>query len=329
MRLRAIYAALALSFLVTTRPRFADAEASQPSVEREREERAQALFRRGIALAAEERWPEAERIFAESFETVPRPSAAFNRALALYRLGRMLEVVETIDRFMALTDARNEGAQRVRAAELQARARAALATLQVRVEPADARLEVDGVVRTDTGATRSFAVDPGEHLLILSRPGHLPERRRLVLGAAERSSVLVALRAAPAESARPEQRPSSLPSRAPTERGSKGPSLFPWIVVGAGAVTVAAGATTGVLALRKESDLDRRCNLPDGRCPPDAQDDQRELKKLVTVADLLFVSGGALCVAGLGWYWFTRQAPANVSASALPNGVFLSVRGKL
>jgi hypothetical protein len=329
MRLRVICAALALGFLCTTGPCFADSEASEPIAEREREARAQALFRRGIGLAAEERWHEAERIFAQSFETVPRPSAAFNRALALYRLGRMLEVIETVNRFMALTDARNDAAQRVRAAELQARARAALATLQVRVEPPEARLELDGVVRTDTGTMRSFSVDPGEHLLILSGPGYRSERRRLVLGAAERGSLAVALRAVPAESARAQPPPLSVPSQAPPERGPKGPGVLPWIVVGAGAVTLAAGATTGVLALGKESDLDRRCKLPEGRCPPDARDEQRELQNLVRATDVLLVSGGALCVAGLGWSWFSRQAPANVSAAALPNGMYLSVGGKL
>ncbi len=326
MRLRAIYAVLSLSFLFTTGKCFAD---STPLAQQEREERAQALFRRGIALAAEERWHEAERIFAESFETVPRPSAAFNRALALYRLGRMLDVIETIDRFMALTDAGNDTAQRVRAAELQARARAALATLQVRVEPAEARLELDGVVRTETGTTRSFAVDPGEHLLTLSGPGYRSERRRLLVGAAERSSLAVALHAAPAEGARAEARPPSAPSQPPAERESKGPGALPWVVVGAGAVTLAAGATTGVLALRKESDLDRRCTLPDRRCPPDARDEQRELKNLVAATDVLLVAGGVLCVAGLGWFWFSRQAPAHVSAAALPNGMYLSVRGRL
>src|SRR5688572_6658937 len=80
--------------------------------EQEREERAQALFRRGVALAAEERWPEAERMFGQSFELVPRPSTAFNRALALYRLGRMLDVVATIDGFLTLTDPQKDGAQR-------------------------------------------------------------------------------------------------------------------------------------------------------------------------------------------------------------------------
>ncbi|HMJ12295.1 MAG TPA: hypothetical protein VK524_12815 [Polyangiaceae bacterium] len=343
IRLRVIYAARVLGFLFTTGPCFADSEPSEtksnsapiapasqePDPDSQREERAQALFRRGIALAAEERWHEAERIFAESFDTVPRPSAAFNRALALYRLGRMLEVVETIGRFLALTDARHDAAQRLRATELQARARAALATLLVRVEPLETRLEMDGVVRTETGTTRSFSVDPGEHLLILSRSGYRSERRRVVLGAAERGSLAVTLRSAPAESARAEAPPRSAPSRVPVESESRGPGALPWVVVGAGAVTLAAGATTGILALKKESDLDRRCNLVDETCPPEARDEQRDLKTLVTATDVLLVTGSVLCVAGVGWYWFSRKAPVDVTAAALPKGAYLSVGGNL
>jgi hypothetical protein len=288
------------------------------------EERAQGLFHRGVALAAEERWTEAERIFAESYELVPRASTAFNRALALYRLGRMKDTIATIDTFLGLSDAVKDESQRSAATELQARARAALATLIVRVEPARARLDVDGVAHAGTGATRVVTVDPGEHLLVVAHAGFVPERRQLGVGAAERQQVTITLRLEPPPAPAPAPAPPP-----PVAEATSGPEIAPWIVFGAGSALLAASAITGTAALRKDAAIDRQCTLPGGLCPETARGDQRDLETLVTVTDVLVVTGTVLTLTGAGWLWLTRDAPATVAARASSSGLYLGVEGRL
>ncbi len=308
------------------------APSSEPrSGTEEREEQAQALFQRGLALAAEERWPEAERLFAQSFDLVRRPSTAFNWALALYRLGRMLDVVTAVDHFVKLSDPVKDDAQRDAARQLQARARAALAMLVVRIEPEDARLDIDGVARPETGASRQLTLDPREHVLLVTRPGYRPERRQLSLSAAERSTLVVALQPIVVQQAPAHPPPAK---RLPADATSRGPGVLPWIVLGAGGLTLTAAAVTGILVLQKDSALDRRCNEPEGKCPASEKDsiddEQRELDALITTTDVLWVTGSVLAITGVGWLWLASdRAPAQVSASATTKGVYLGVRGRL
>jgi len=284
-----------------------------------------------VALAAEERWPEAERLFAQSFDLVHRPSTAFNWALALYRLGRMLDVVTAVDHFVKLSDPIKDEAQRDAARQLQARARAALAVLVVRVEPQDAQVDLDGVRRLEAGASRQLTVDPGDHVLLVTRSGYQSERRQLNLSAAERATVVVTLRP---ETPVQQPRPASVPPTKPLPPASHGPGIAPWIILGAGGLTLTAAAVTGILALEKDSALDRRCNEPGGLCPPSERDaiesEQNELETLMTTTDVLLVTGSVLAVTGAGWLWLARdRTPAQVSASATTHGLYLGVRGRL
>jgi hypothetical protein len=299
----------------------------------EREARAQALFRRGLALAAEERWSEAERIFAQSFEIVPRASTAFNRALALYRVGRMQETVAMLDRFLQLADAALIPAQQRQAVELQARARAALATLVVRIEPHDANLDVDGSRRTEAGPTRRLLVDPGTHVLVVVRGGYQTVTRQISLGAAEHSVLEVTLAPAPASPA-PVQ--PAVPLPVPTSSGARRdaaesrPGLLPWVVMSVGGAALLAGTATGIMALRAESDLDEACGDGDS-CLESARDEQRTLDRWVTATDVLLISGAAVTAAGIGLLWIDSKndRSARVSAGVSANVVHVSFEGRL
>jgi len=136
---------------------------------------------------------------------------------------------------------------------------------------------------------------------------------------------------------RPRPRPlwrSSVPPTKPLPPASHGPGIAPWIILGAGGLTLTAAAVTGILALEKDSALDRRCNEPGGLCPPSERDaiesEQNELETLMTTTDVLLVTGSVLAVTGAGWLWLARdRTPAQVSASATTHGLYLGVRGRL
>lgn len=149
----------------------AAAQASSAVSEAETAE-AQALFRQGLALSAEDRWADALEHFRRSHARVPRPSTLFNIGVALGRLGRFVEAIEVFDQVLA-EPSLAEG-PRADALRLRAEAVASLAELTLSLSPPTARLSVDGV-SVDGGSvdgTRVLPLDPGRHVLRATAENH-------------------------------------------------------------------------------------------------------------------------------------------------------------
>jgi hypothetical protein len=154
---------------------------------------ARALFERGLAAADAERWAEAVELFRRARDLVERPSIVFNLGQALVRLGQSAEAHAALDRFVAIADPRADAADIARAQRLLAELAASRGTLALAVDPADAIVEVDGAVVEGEGAERTLALDPGRHRIVVSAPGHRPDRFEVSVlsGAAERRSALL------------------------------------------------------------------------------------------------------------------------------------------
>lgn len=207
---------------------------------------ARALFERGLALAEEGRDVEAAEAFEASYARVPRPSTALNWAIVLQRTGRGRDALRALDAFDA-EHASASPSDVADAAALRARLRALLATLTLRLDPADAHVEVDGRREPGAGTERLIALDPGPHVVRIEAAGRVPRRLSITVAAGESVSTEVSLVALT-----PETVAAAAPSREPLDEDRARRPLRRGLAV-AGALTVIA-VVVGVLVATRGTD---------------------------------------------------------------------------
>jgi tetratricopeptide (TPR) repeat protein len=93
----------------------------------------------------------------------------------------------------------------------------------------------------------------------------------------------------------------------------KPPSVVPWVVVGAGAAGLAAGTTFGILAVLRHN------TALDDRSQQDTSNDNATAKSFATVADVAFIVGGAVAVAGTIWGLLDLKAAGASERTGLPS----------
>ncbi len=145
---------------------------------------ARAAFERGMAETTANRYASAVAAFEESYRLRPVAVVLFNLAAAYSRMGRDQLAIATYERYLT------EGGDRVAADRVQwvrtriAELRRSLPVVVLQLRPATATITVDGRPQEVTGG--EIALDPGNHLLVASAPGHAPQQRDLHLAPAAR-----------------------------------------------------------------------------------------------------------------------------------------------
>ncbi len=202
------------------------------------DEQSRQLFEQGRELADHDRWGEALEYFRRARSLVERPSIVFNIGVCLFTLGRHVEAVAAFDRFLEIADREGDADKIQRTNGMLRQSREAIATLELRVAPANATLAVDGRAVPGTGPLRTLVLDPGEHVVRFSAPGRHVGNLRLSVLPGQRVMRVVDLPEAPA------LRGAATPHRR-EESGSIFSKPIFWIVTGA--VAVAGGVIAGVL----------------------------------------------------------------------------------
>jgi hypothetical protein len=154
--------------------RAADA-AGQDGGESARREAA-AHFARGVEHADRGAWSDAAEEFVRAYAALPRFGVLYNLGQSYLALDRPLEALETLERYLAEGGNEIPAARRARVESQLALLRGRVATLQVTVRPADARLAIDGreIPRTAAAAGGPALVRllPGPHDVSAHRDGH-------------------------------------------------------------------------------------------------------------------------------------------------------------
>lgn len=297
-------AGLVLGFLLAPAVARADTDAEQ---------RAAKLFETGRALARDGHCPEAIPVLLESLKEAPGVGPLLNLGLCHAATGKTLAAYQYYVRAAELARSRHDE----RAAEAEERARtleARLSSLTVRVvdptEPGLAlRLDGEPFDRPQWGAPRR--IDPGAHVLEASSPRRGTVTLRVTVGSnANRSELVV-----PALAATPAQGPSGQGEPVPSTPGGTQRTVG-WIVGGAGATAVAAGAVFGILSMLDHSSLVDKCasypNCP--KLPPGQLDDLNDSARTKgTVSTIAVAAGAALVAGGLVLLWtapHTREVAA-------------------
>ncbi len=156
------------------------APAVAPPVEAPEVVRARSLFEEGRAAASAHRWEQALTLFESSLALVERPSTLFNAAGCLVALDRRIEAVRLLERYLATADATLEAEGIAEAREMLAESRGRIARIELRVQPEDAVVEIDGRA-VPGGATRALEADPGAHVLRARASEHVSILRDVYL----------------------------------------------------------------------------------------------------------------------------------------------------
>lgn len=193
---RALILCVVVASAATARAQDAAALERDPAAEE-----ARALFERGRELADTRRFHDAAEAFSASLALFDRPSTAFNLALTLFALGRHVEAIAVLERYLAATspDDPAEAGGRADAERMLAHARRSISQLELTVLPADAEVRVDGALVTG-GGTRTIVLDAGTHVVRADAPGHAPSlvEVRTRAGEARRHAIQLASTETPA-----------------------------------------------------------------------------------------------------------------------------------
>lgn len=238
---------------------------------------AQELFERGIAAAKAGELESAFELFVRSRALSETPNTLLNLAIVQERLGRNVDALETLDALDARPDAADDPSRLEKSQKLRARALAEVAELHWTVEPADAKVTIDGSL-----APPRIRLVPGAHVVRSTATGYVSEQLVLTLVRAERRELRIALEreqkdTAPAVVARTTPEVAAGPSHAngltkltlPEQTGDKGTGvdarsrkLRLGLSIGASVLAVAAGVATVVLLTRDSSEPSPAGELP-------------------------------------------------------------------
>jgi tetratricopeptide (TPR) repeat protein len=207
------------------RPRRAEAVLAQSGDARSR---ARARFEDGLRLANDLQWAQAAQAFEESYQLFPRPNTLFNLGLAHRALGQYTRAISELERF--LQEGTPSPDQRVEVANALEQMRGRLARLTVAPSVEGARVSIDG---NPADANTEVTVDPGNHVVEVTAPGHARYARTLTLRQSE-----------------------TLRHEARLERSG---GVSTGAVVGIVAGVVAAGVLTGILWWRLSGEEDPYC----------------------------------------------------------------------
>ncbi len=312
-RLRQGVALSVLAFaLVLGHPSTARAQSKDPAG-------AEALFREGRALSDAGDIAGACAKFRESDRLDPAVGTIFNIADCEERLGHVATawtLFDEVSQRLPASDKRRAVAQG-RAAALEPR----LPKLSIRLAAsaaAGARVTRDGVELGSASQGTALPVNPGEHAIVVSAPGHADRSFKVVIS--ERENRTLEVETGAVSDVKGETPGANTPSTAPAapHEGSK---TLGYVVSGVGVAGFVTAAVAGALMLQKKSVVNEHCNAAK-RCDAEGLRATKAGTTLgiVTTAGLVTgvvgVGGGGYLVLSAG----SREAP--ISASVTWTGRF-------
>lgn len=280
------------------------------------ESSAKALFLEGLEHSRAGRAAEAVLAFERSRALSERPSVLQNLAFALDRVGRYADALDVIDRFFALTDGDTRASGRAELAALRDALKQRVLVLRLTLDPDDADLQVDGVSRARKPGARDtymLVLDPGKHVLRVSRQGYADHEWQLVAapGASLTDRVVLA-RVEPSPAQTP-MRASAAPRAAPPSLETSSPfTTWAWTLSGTALALAGGGLAVYARAGQRIDDCPAAgCSRAEGKV----------IRRLDYTARGLFIAAGVAAVgASVFWYRTQRGQTRARALSVHPSG---------
>jgi hypothetical protein len=302
---RALILGNTLAFLLVCAPAFGDDPAA-----------ALEQLRNGYALKKAGRCADALPHFVESERLDPQPKTLLNMADCEDQLSDLVHAQQHAA--LARDLARQSGNE-----ELLSIAEKQLAELDKRLPRLTLRVASDAppnvVVSRDGTALGSVSlgvplpINPGNHVVTVSAPGHADARYEIRL--AEGAQQTLDVRAGAAQ---PTPSPPS-PEQAPvTPRASSGSlqKTFAWVSLGIGVVGVGVGSVFGVLAIKKNHDSNAGGHCDSTGCDATGKSLRNEALGDATISTVAFAVG-LVAIAGGIVLWATAPSPSVARAGGV------------
>ncbi len=313
--------ALSIALAALTRPALAGPE---------EEAAAEALFREGLRLMQEQRFPEACPKLAESQRLDPAVGTLLYLGECYEKNGQVASAWATFQTAAAAARKEGQDDRRRIALERASQLEPQVPKLVVDVDPA-ARV-VGLVVTRDANELAEAAwrvpipVDPGSHVVSVSAPGKRSWTRTVTLEAGQGVVTVQVPALADEVTAPPAPPPRATPAPAgkevgadtppPPARAERGPARrAPAYVTGAvGLVVLGGGVGFGIASNAKERDSEEFCNPQDpSECDRTGMNLLDEARTYATAANVGYAVGGAALVTGVVLFVTaprSRPAPA-------------------
>ncbi len=313
-RFRAAFGLVLPLLLVLARPARAQGDPAAASSE--------ALTRHGVELRRQRRDREALEVFRRAYELAATPRTLAQIALAEQALGRWVDAERDLLAALRTADdpwiLRNRDALESGLSAIGSR----LASLEVSADVPGAELWVNGTLAGVLPLPAPVRVEAGSLVVDVRARGYAPVRRETSAdpGGTVRESVqlvpLVAqLSSSPATPPpAPWVAPEAPPARGPTGHGLRDAGI---VVLGAGALGVAAGAYFGVRTLSTKSERDTSGGCIGQACNPAGVALDAEARSLALRSTVWFTGGLVAAAGGAALLWVSRSRTPHERAHAL------------
>ena len=291
---------------------------------------ARVLLKEGHRLLDAGSYEAALDVYRTAYTRFPSPKILMNIGITLRHLSRNLEAADAFERCLA--DTATDAALRSQVTATLANVEQELARLTVQVDPADARVLVDGASVT-LGDRASLRVAPGSHTVTAARAGYASSSLVAVLRKGETWTAVLKLLGASEETpavtkpelieehrdsprrqfehSLPREAQSTQPARSrvrliPSESASETPherGNWPFVIGGAGLALIVGALVAGLVARSDLNQLAQQC-APDGSCYlstfPDAQQTIDGERHAALTGDVLLGVGLLALAVGVG-----------------------------
>jgi hypothetical protein len=282
--------------------------------------RAQAreMAQQALELMHQERFSEAQALFAKAYQLVPAPTIALLEGRALEQMGRLVQAAE---RYRVAT--RTPVGSKTTPAAFQAAARDAardLARVEVKIphltiliegrvpRGSQARVDVDGQEIEASRLGSALPINPGDHVITLAVDGNVRVRDHVRVDEGESKKVTLGMAA--------EVAPARVQSDVPMESEGSSGKTAGWISLGIGAAATAFGVATGLMMLDAKRSLDAAC---DPVCPTDRSDALSRFRTTRVLSGVGFVAGGiGLGLGAAILLWPASSPEAHAAARIRP-----------
>ncbi len=184
--MRIARSALLLTFVIgLTVPRIAAAQTDEET------ERARALFAEGVELSSDAEYEAAAAKFHEAYAIVQAPNIAYNLAVALVELGRMVEASGYVDTVLEDEETPRDVQRLATGLRETIETRVGRLTITILQSRGNAEIKIDGNLVDAAELGSPIVVDPGDHVVTAERRGSVLERQETSVDAGQTADVIL------------------------------------------------------------------------------------------------------------------------------------------
>lgn len=275
----------------------------------ERQQEARQLFLEGNALAKEAFFGDAAAKYKQALALWDHPAFHFNLAMTQRLLDQPMAAYDSLDQAMrhglpALGESKFQHAERMRE-QLASK----LGELEVVCDTPGARVTIDGTLLFIGPGRHVGVVEPGEHQIVASKKGHIPDTRPVSLEPGSQETITLRLRASATDEIELERR---------------WPVWMPYTVASTSLIFLVSGSYVASQAGQKfnsfDGDFDPLCDqgCEESQLAGEVQDtlrrgeNQRNLGRAIFAGGLVILAGGAVLV------YLNRPRPVEAPTAGSP-----------